>query len=179
MRSIFSLCLVFIMQLFISCGDGTSSPSRSGDTTSPSGGTSQSLLIAPFIEGQFHCDDAVNNRDVKSEDDAALLCASKGKNGAHRISAVLDELGSAVSPSGKYQLGYTLNVPVFRYFKKVDGRWIFDQESLSRNLTTITDVDRPVVIFLSADHFAVSNSALTADLASDLRNLMWTRAGPL
>jgi hypothetical protein len=138
-----------------------------------------SLLIAPVLQGEYFCDAAINNPNVQSEDDAALLCAALHKNGAGRIITTLDALGPVASPSGKYQLGYTLEIPVFRYFRKVGGQWTFDEASLSSNLTTIADVNRPVVIFLSSDHFVDSNVALASDLASNQTNLMWTRDGPL
>jgi Beta-galactosidase len=145
----------------------------------PSPPRTATLLIAPLMQGEYYCDDAVNNPNVQTEDDAALLCASLGKNGAERINATLSALGPASSPSGKYQLGYTLEIPTFRYFKKTDTGWVFDGLSLAKNLTTISDVDRPVVVFISADHFVDSNLALAADLASDSQNLMWDRDGPL
>lgn len=163
------LLLAAIMLQWLSACSGDAPSSEPGPT----------LLIAPFVEGQFYCDEAAADVTVKTEDEAALLCASQGKNGARRISALLDAVGPLLSKSGRYQLGYTLNLPVFRYFKKVGARWVFDQDFLAHSLSTITDVDRPVVIFLSADHFAVTNDALTAELAADPRNLMWTRDGPM
>lgn len=139
----------------------------------------QPLLLAPFLSGQYFCDEAVTNPFVLNEEDAALLCASKGKNGAVRITAALDAIGPKTSPSGKYQLGYTLTMPMFRYFKKVNDNWEVDTETLKANLTTITDVDRPVVVYLSANHFTDAGLTLSAELAKDPRNLMWTRSGPL
>lgn len=139
----------------------------------------QPLLLAPFLSGQYFCNEAVTDPLVLNEEDAALLCASKGQNGAARITAALDTIGPKTSPSGKYQLGYTLTMPMFRYFKKVNDKWELDTETLTANLTTITDVERPVVIYLSANHFTDAGLALSAELAKDTRNLMWTRSGPL
>ena len=51
---------------------------------------------------------------------------------------------------------------------------------LTANLGTITAVDRPVAIVLSAKSTsAVGGQALGAELAADPLNLMWTRAGPM
>jgi len=131
------------------------------------------------MQGEYYCDAALGNPAVQDDDDAAFLCASLGTNAAGQIEATLAPLGPASSPSGKYQLGYTLEIPTFRYFRNTNGQWVFDGTSLARNLTTISDVERPVVVFISADHFIDSNPALAADLASDTRNLMWDRDGPL
>jgi hypothetical protein len=138
-----------------------------------------SLLIAPFLHGQYFCDEAVALNTVHTEEEAALFSASIGKNAANRISATLDSLGPKVSPSGKYQLGYTLNVPLMRYFRKIEGRWVLDTDALKANLGTITDVDRPVVVYLSINHFTDANVELSAELARDTRNLMWNRSGPM
>jgi Beta-galactosidase len=139
----------------------------------------QSLLIAPFISGQYLCDEAVDNPAILDEEDAAMFCASKGKTGGARVSAALDTIGSKTSPSGKYQLGYTLHVPLMWYFKKVGTQWVLDTDILKANLSIISDVDRPVVVYLSENHFTDASLALRAELAQDPRNLMWTRSGPL
>ena len=139
----------------------------------------QSLLLAPFLSGQYFCSEAVTNPLVLNEEDAALLCASNGTTGAARITTALDAIGPKISPSGKYQLGYTLTMPMFRYFKKVNDKWELDNETLKANLTTITEVDRPVVVYLSGNHFTDAGLVLSAELANDSRNLMWTRSGPL
>lgn len=168
MKGNVALCIGVLLSGLSGCGGN-----------SPSSTTEPTLLIAPFMEGQFYCDEARASATILPEDEAALLCASIGKNGAPRIRALLDALGPKVSTSGRYQLGYTLNLPVFRFFKKVEGQWVFDHDYLSQALSTIGDIDRPVVIFLSSDHFAITNDALTADLVADTRNLMSTRAGPM
>jgi hypothetical protein len=121
----------------------------------------------------------MNHPGVHSEDDAALYCASIGGNAAGRISEALDALGPRVSPSGRYRLGYTLNVPLMRYFRRADGGWRFDAAALGENLRTIDAVDRPVVVYLSMNHFADANRELCHELAADRRNLMWNRHGPL
>jgi Beta-galactosidase len=138
-----------------------------------------STLIAPFLHGQFYCDSAINNNLVKNSDDAAFLCAAKAEDASGRINKTLDEIGPPISPSGHYQLGYTMEIPLFRYYKKDNGQWVFDQKSLLNNLSTISNVDRPVVLYLSSNHFVDSNESLASDLAKDPRNLMWTRDGPL
>lgn len=83
-----------------------------------------------------------------------------------------------MSPSGEYQLGYTLIVPLFRYFQKVDGVWKLDTKTLRANLQTIAELDRPVVVHLSRTHFTFSGLEFSRELALEERNLQWTRSGP-
>jgi hypothetical protein len=139
----------------------------------------QTLVIAPFLAGEYFCDVAVNDTSVLNDDDAATLCASEGRTAADRVSAFLDTLGPTNSPSGKFQLGYTLNMPLLRYVKQVNGKLTVDQNLLASNLQLINDVDRPVVVYLSSDHFTDSNVTLALQLAANDQNLMWTRDGPL
>ena len=137
------------------------------------------LVIAPFLSGEYFCDDAVSNTSVLNDDEAATLCASEGKTAADRVSAVLDTLGPKSSPSGKFQLGYTLDLPLLRYFKQINGEWAVDEGLLAGSLELINEVDRPVVVYLSANHFTDSNVILALQLAANNQNLMWTRDGPL
>lgn len=148
-----------------------------GCTVCSNGYAAPSLLIAPFLSGEYFCDDAVNNTAVKNENDAATFCAAEDRNGADRVNAALNAIGPAVSPSGKFQLGYTLNVPLFRYFINTNGKWVFDEASLARNLTIINDVARPVVIYLSSNHFIDANQTMALSLARNQQNLMWKHDG--
>lgn len=161
----------------VACGGGGGGSPAPAPTPAPP--PARSLVVAPFLEGQYFCDDAAADASITNDEQAALLCAAAGKNAAARIEHALSALGPASSPSGNYQLGYTLDVPIFRYFKKVNGQWVFDSASLQTNLTTIADVNRPVVIYLSSNHFADTNIALSNELAKDSANLMWNRDGPM
>ena len=137
----------------------------------------QSLVIAPVLSGTFFCEEAIVQA-VADEDTAARVCAHLCSTAASRIEAALSAIGPKVSPSGEYQLGYTLIVPLFRYFQKVDGAWTLDVETLRANMQTISEVDRPVVVHLSGTHFTFSGVEFSRELAQDERNLQWTRSGP-
>jgi hypothetical protein len=153
---------------------------RPGEPTRPkASGERNTLLIAPHIQGEVYCPQAAADPSVVDEDVAAAVCARARSNGATRVSALLDAMGPRTSPSGRYALGYTLTLPLMRYVR-ADGRgWSIDSAELANELTLVRDVDRPVVILLSADHFRDSGAALVDRLAQDERNLMWTPAGPL
>ena len=137
------------------------------------------LFVTPFIEGEYFCDAAVNNVFIKNDEQAALYCASQRQTGSSRIERVLSELGPITSKSGNYSLGYTLTIPIFRYFKKSENGWLFDNSALEQNLRTISDTNRPVVVYLSANHFTDENIPMAVDLAKDARNVMWTTRGPM
>ncbi|MCP1468497.1 hypothetical protein J3E64_000164 [Sphingobium sp. OAS761] len=137
------------------------------------------LVIAPFLLGQFYCDAALTDSSVCTENDASMLCYALGVNGGTRINQFLDAIGPRTSPSGRYSLGYTLNIPLLRYFRKGDDGWHLDEGLLTHDIHTIEAVDRDVVIYLSANHFTDANVPLVRELAGDPANLMWNRDGPL
>ncbi len=137
------------------------------------------LLIAPHIEGQDFCPQAVDDPAVLFDIDAVALCRAKGANGAARIAALLDSIGPAVSPSGHYALGYMIALRLASYFVPRDGTWVLDRAALRSDIAVIGQVDRPVVVYLSANHFTDAGAKLLDALAADDRNLMWSPAGPL
>ena len=137
------------------------------------------LLIAPLLDSVFYCEEAMHNPEIHNEEEAAHFCSTIGKTAAPRIAEVLDAVGPKYSPSGDYELGYTLNVPILRYFSKIDGKWILDFERMKANFATIAEVDRRVVVYLQASHFVYAAQELVEELMQDPRNLMWTRSGPV
>jgi hypothetical protein len=137
------------------------------------------LLIAPLLASVFYCEEAMHNPDIHNEEEAAFFCSTIGKTAAPRIAEVLDAVGPKFSPSGRYELGYTLNVPILRYFSKVDGKWVLDLDRMKANLATIAEVDRRVVVYLQASHFVYAAQELVLELMQDPRNLTWTRSGPV
>ena len=140
---------------------------------------SHTLLIAPHIQGIAFCPQAGDNPAVGDADQAAIYCAKVGSNAAATVNATLDALGPVFSPSHRYALGYILPLPLMRYFVKRDGTWQIDQKLLQNDLSLLRDVDRPAVLYFSANHFTDSGTALAKSLAADPRNLMWTSKGPL
>lgn len=136
-------------------------------------------LIAPFLLSLFFCEEAIEDFATVDDNQAAYFSAALGKNGGERISSFLDTLGPKISPSGRFALGYTLNIPLLRYFRKVDGRWQLDVDVLRNSLNTIADCDRQAVVYLSANDFTDANEDLVRELAADPENLMWNRVGPM
>ena len=137
------------------------------------------LLIAPHISGAAFCDSAAADIHIVSEDQAQAACAARGENAADRITDLLDQVGPALSPSGQFALGYTLSLPLMRFYTKTPSGWALDQHEIDTAVRTIHDVKRRVVVYLSANHFTDGGLALSDALAGDPTNLMWTKSGPL
>ncbi len=137
------------------------------------------MLIAPHIAGQSFCTSIVQENKIAGEEPAARACAARGENAASRITALLDSVGPTLSPSGHFALGYTLNLPLMRFYTKSPTGWALDQSFITTAVRTIHDVKRPVVVYLSANHFTDGGIDLSNELAHDPKNLMWTAKGPL
>ncbi len=140
---------------------------------------SRSLLIAPNINGADFCPEAATDITITAPGQAEEYCRRIGSNAAPAIKAALDALGPVKSPSGDYELGYTLSLPLLSFYTKSPDGWHLDKKALATVLSTIADVDRPVVVYLSENHFGEAAVELKKQLAQDTRNLMWTSKGPL
>jgi len=137
------------------------------------------LLIAPHISGQAFCPLAAENPDIATEEAADAYCASRDQNSSAPLRAMLDSVGPVTSPSGHFQLGYVLDFPLMRYYRQSGGSWALDRAAIRTRVRMIAEVDRPVVVYLSANHFTDANPKLSEELAADPANLMWTKDGPL
>ena len=145
----------------------------------PIAGRAAPLVIAPHIAGEVFCPAAVDNLSILEDEQAWGLCAARGQNAAKQLTAFLNGIGPKLSPSGKYALGYTLGVPVLGLYTRQPTGWQIDPKRIDTLVSLIGAVDRPVVLYLSANHFTDAGVVLAKELAADPRNLMWTRSGPM
>ncbi len=137
------------------------------------------LIIAPHIDGLAFCQKAVD-LGVTDEFAAIKLCTEANQNAASRIVAALNRIGPVTSPSGEYVLGYTLPLPLLSFYDRWDGGWQLDLHRIALAVRTIAEVDRPVAIYASANHFGNDvDPTLLQELAADPSNLMNTSTGPL
>lgn len=123
------------------------------------------LLLLPMIGALDNC--------LLSRGPGANVqtCGGDVDSAAGLIDGTLDSLGPRLSANGRYEVGYTLNVPLLRMFKQaVDGRWVVDEAAARRVANTIQKSARPMVLYLFSTHFAVGGG-LEAQLSSDPRNL--------
>ena len=148
--------------------------------SSPARAQTHPLLIAPHISGETFCQEAADDTKISNEEDAATYCTLKGQNAASRITAALDKIGPPLSPSGKFELGYTLSLPLLRFYAPdASGAWVLDKAAIANAVKIIHDVHRPVVVYMSANHFTDGGIKLSNELAKNNANLMWTKNGPL
>lgn len=123
------------------------------------------LLLLPMIGALDNC--------LLSRGPGANVqtCGGDIDSAARLIDGTLDSLGPRLSANGKYEVGYTLNVPLLRLFNQaVDGRWVVDEAAAKRVANTIQNSARPMVLYLFSTHFSVGG-ALEAQLGADPQNL--------
>ena len=136
-------------------------------------------VVSPLIMGQHFSNESYEDPSILNDNDAAFHSAGLKSNGGERISKFLDSIGPLESKCGRFQLGYTLIVPLMRYFNKVNGDWHLNTDALFNTLDTIKSVERPVVVYLSANHFTDANNVMIDELCADPTNVMWDRNGPM
>lgn len=135
------------------------------------------LLIAPILEGVDLCDvDA--GTPLRSNAELAAHCRASGRSAARLFEAALSALGPARSPGGRYEVGYTLPVPLLRLLSRSESGWVIDQRAIERFALTVKETDRPVVIYLFSTHFA-ADAPIENELFADPRNVASTPAGPM
>lgn len=136
------------------------------------------FLIAPTVEGVLLCDEAVANLQIASMNAALALCRQHKSNGAAALTRLLDTLEPG-GPQGPVQVGYTLTVQLLSLYRKPikpSKDWQMDKEQVDALLDLITKVQRPVVLYLAADHFD-SMGPIVEELRHDPANLMQLRDG--
>ena len=138
-----------------------------------------SVVIAPMLHAANWCDEASAVEGVSSNEEAARFCARIGANAAARIESALDRVGPRISPSGKYAMGYALPIPLFQYLVRDPGGWRVDRDGIKVALSTVIDIERPAVLYISSNHFTDVNTELVDELRMDPRNLMSAVDGPL
>lgn len=116
------------------------------------------MLIAPLIDG-------IHTYDSDTVPD--------------KITKLLNDIGPKESISGKFELGYTLNLPLFKFYKRRHGIWEIDLIELRKKIEIILNVDNKVVIYLSLNHFTDANVELCRELLLDSKNLMFNSNGPM
>ncbi|GEM_PF-5727540 len=77
-----------------------------------------------------------------------LLDAASRKN--------LNNLFQELEPEGAkgmVQMGYTLSLPIYNFYKKKHGNWQFNQKAIEDILAQAAIINRPFVVYIAADHF--------------------------
>ena len=144
----------------------------------PVGAQTAPLFVTPTIEGMYICDEAAKDAGIADIHAAEAFCRTHKHNAAPAVMRLLDALEPG-GPQGRVQVGFTLTLQLLSLYRKAaDGNWQIDASRIEAALQLISDIPRPVVIYLAADHFD-SLGPLPEALAQDPCNLMqWSDGTP-
>ena len=127
------------------------------------------FYIAPVIEGLAICLAAQRSEQVRKEVSTNSYCGKYKFDSPAMLSHILNDL-EAGGATGKVQVGYTATIPLLGLYEKKGTNWVINTTKLDDYLAFIAKIDRPVVIYLAANHFD-TQGPLSAELAKDKRNL--------
>lgn len=133
------------------------------------------LVIAPTVEGMALCDEAVADSKILSLKDAYAFCRKHHFDGSAAITRLLDQLEPG-GPKGSVQIGYTATLQLLDLYQQTAKGWEIDETKVDGFLNVIRKVQRPVVIYFSADHFD-SLGPIVEELRKTPENLMQLRGG--
>lgn len=128
------------------------------------------FFIAPAIVGLYVCDEGAANQALKNLEDINAFCLAKRLDGTKAINRLLNTL-ERDGPQGKVQVGYQATLQLLSLYKRHKNTWVIDDDKVEAYLRLLSNINRPVVVYLAADHFD-SQGPITDDLLSDSQNLM-------
>ncbi len=100
--------------------------------------STQRFLIAPKLDS-LNCDDNGFTKRHEPCDDLLRSFLNGVEPGGAR---------------GEIQFGYTLTIPIFEIFHKVNKAWAINEKRVKMYLDLIKSVNRPVVVHIGANHFS-------------------------
>lgn len=126
-----------------------------------------------MIDGMRGCESAVADTAITDGDQAWQTCMEQNESAASLIDAKLSDIGPRVSEDGRFELGYTLGMPLLSYISINDGEISVDRDIIRQDLRVIGDSDRSLVFYLFGNHFVLDDqAAAAATSAEDPRSLM-------
>lgn len=136
------------------------------------------LLIAPIVAGADLCEVGADAMPPRSTAELASYCRESGRSAAAILEPTLSALGPATSPSGRYEVGYALPVPLLAMLRRSESAWVVDQRAIDRIALTVKEMNRPAIIYLFSTHFA-ADAPIENELFQAAENVAVTPAGPL
>ena len=121
------------------------------------------------------CDEAAQDLRFANVYEAEAQCRRLKISGTAALNRLLDTLEPG-GPKGQVQVGFTATLQLLGLYKHSGKGWEIDDAQLDNFLRVISQVKRPVVLYLAADHFD-SFGPLTRELQKDSRNLLQLRDG--
>jgi hypothetical protein len=144
----------------------------------PTPSQARPMLLAPMIGQTEPCHARTQLPPEHDIDPAFTQCTSEQGSAAAVIESTLAQLGPRHSPNGHYELGYTLNVPLLKFWVQRDGQWALDRPAIARMVKTIEQSDRRLILYFFSTHFS-SAAPIEPVLAADPANVAFTQSGPL
>lgn len=136
------------------------------------------LLLAPMIHGVDLCETAPGTATPATEKELAAYCRESGRSAAGLVESTLSRLGPKRSSNDRYEIGYTLPVPLLGLFEPSGSGWEIDRRAVDRLARTVEETDRPVVLHLFSTHFGI-RAPVEEYLARDPANLSVSALGPM
>lgn len=162
---ILPLALSLMLQPCAGAGSAATSSALNSSLTNR-----QPLYVTPTIEGLLVCDEGANDLRLKTLQAIQQHCADKKLSAASRLQGLLDTLEPG-GPQGKVQLGYQITFQLLSQYQRRGQQHVIDERQLDSLFDLISRVNRPVVLYLAADHFD-SQGSLVDELLKDPANLM-------
>jgi hypothetical protein len=128
------------------------------------------FYITPVVEGLGPCIAAQHDETVRRRVHPQSRCGRAGQDTVGMVRSLLDELEPG-GADGQVQVGYTLTIDLLSLYRQVNGQWALDTRRVDDYLDLVVRFDRPVVLYLAANHFD-SRGPLSEALARDTDNLM-------
>ena len=136
------------------------------------------LLLAPMVHGVDLCQPPADGSSPRTEDELAAYCRASGISPAAIIESTLSALGPPISADGRFELGYTLPVPLLKLIAASDSGWQVDQRAVERLAIAVKETKRPVVLHLFSTHFGIG-APIEDELAANPANLAVSSLGPM
>lgn len=121
------------------------------------------------------CDEAAQDLRFANVYEAEGQCRRLKVSGTAALNRLLDTLEPG-GPKGQVQIGFTATLQLLGLYKQSGKGWEIDDAQLDNFFRVISQVKRPVVLYLAADHFD-SFGPLTRELQKDPQNLLQLRDG--
>lgn len=131
-------------------------------------------LIAPMLDGIRACPGAIEAEGVETAEVAWQWCQAHQENAAPLIENIFAPFGPMVSDDGRFELGYTLGMPLLSYVRLNESNDVsIDRELIRHDLTLLRDNPRSVVLYLFGNHFVLPDQQEIAQrIAEDERSVM-------
>lgn len=128
------------------------------------------FYVMPTVDGLFACDEGWANAKIKGLEQVNNYCIERKLDASKNVNQILDQLEPG-GPKGQVQVGFVATLQMLGLFKRHGTDWVVDDQKVQVFLQLLTRVKRPVVVYLTADHFD-SQGPLVDGLIDDPKSLM-------